>query len=75
MWERIELPDADVRIDREFLAGDTADRLCRELHSELAWRRDRVRVFGREHPIPRMHQWYGDSEASYRWSGLPYTSS
>jgi alkylated DNA repair dioxygenase AlkB len=40
------------------------------LMREVSWRRDCVQVFGRSHPIPRLHQWYGDPGSEYRWSGL-----
>lgn len=45
-------------------------RHCRELIATVPWRRDRVRLFGREHPIPRLNAWYGDPGARYRYSGI-----
>lgn len=35
----------------------------------LAWRQGRVRVFGREHPIPRLEAWFGAEGVRYRYSG------
>jgi len=66
----LSLPDAELQLWPAFLAADVADRLLTELQRELPWRQDRVTVFGREHPIPRLHSWHGDAAASYRWSGL-----
>ncbi len=59
-----------MRLWEGFIGGREADRLLAALQAGLDWRRDRVRVFGREHPIPRLHCWYGDTNAAYRWSGL-----
>jgi len=36
----------------------------------IAWRQDELRVFGRLHKIPRLHQWFADTGLSYRWSGI-----
>ncbi len=40
------------------------------LLEEVRWAQPRVRVFGREHPIPRLSAWYGDPAARYAYSGL-----
>jgi len=69
-WEHLSLPDADVRIARGFLARDAGEACFTALRGSVDWRRDRVRVFGRSHPLPRLHQWYGDPGTDYRWSGL-----
>jgi alkylated DNA repair dioxygenase AlkB len=66
----IAMPDADVRYRPEFLPALRATVLFHALHDELDWRADRVQLFGRAYPIPRLHQWYGDAAATYRWSGL-----
>jgi len=66
----VDLPQADIRVWPAFLGVDEADRSLAHLRQDLPWRRDQVRVFGREHPIPRLHSWHGDSDARYRWSGL-----
>lgn len=70
MWEEIELPGGCLRFWPGFLPAAEATRLQQTLATSLDWQRDRVRLFGREHLIPRRHQWYGDSDASYSWSGL-----
>jgi len=80
MWQEIELQGAEMLIWQGFLPAAKATRLQQELTAGLEWRRDRVHVFGREHPIPRLHQWYGDPDARYRWSGItmqpqPWTSA
>ena len=69
-WQEIELPGGALQLWPGFLRPAEASALQQELAAGLAWQVDRVRLFGREHPIPRQHQWYGDEETSYRWSGL-----
>jgi alkylated DNA repair dioxygenase AlkB len=68
MPDRLDLPDADVRLDRRWLAQDEADALFATLATTLPWENHPVRMFGRDHPAPRLSCWIGD--ASYRYSGL-----
>lgn len=35
----------------------------------LPWEQSRVRVYGREHPIPRLEAWLGDVGVRYGYSG------
>ncbi len=46
-------------------ALDTLDR-------ELNWQRPSLKLYGREHPIPRRQVWMGDDEAHYRYSGRDF---
>ncbi|AMC99536.1 alpha-ketoglutarate-dependent dioxygenase AlkB family protein [Halomonas chromatireducens] len=51
------------------LGEPTASETLSRLDSELAWEQPRLRLYGREHPIPRRQVWMGDGEAYYRYSG------
>lgn len=53
-----------------FLAPGEARQLFERLLEDLPWEQPRVRVFGREHPAPRLQSWHGDPDAVYRYSGL-----
>ena len=62
------------------LSTADADRLCSQLRTQLAWHQERLVLFGREHPVPRLVAWYGDPGTSYRYSGvlhepLPWTGA
>ena len=70
MLATIDLPDADVRLDPTWLAAEDADRLFAALQARLPWENHPVRLFGREHPAPRLSCWIGDKDAAYRYSGL-----
>ena len=49
------------------LGADSADRALARLDGELDWQRPTLRLYGRDHPIPRRQVWMGD--ADYRYSG------
>jgi alkylated DNA repair dioxygenase AlkB len=53
-----------------FIPPADAQQLLAMLVTNIPWRRDKIRLFGREHPIPRLHQWFGDAGVTYTWSGL-----
>jgi alkylated DNA repair dioxygenase AlkB len=65
----LPLPDADLAFDPCWLAPRDADALLAALHATVAWEVHRIRLFGREHPAPRLSCWIGDAGASYRYSG------
>jgi alkylated DNA repair dioxygenase AlkB len=70
--DNIPLPDAELRYAEQFYRPDQADRLFRALQNELPWQQHRVKLFGKEHPAPRLSAWHGDSGASYAYSGQRY---
>jgi len=64
------MPDADVRLMRDFLPVGAANDYLQALRSEVAWQQDSIRLYGRTHKLPRLHQWYADAGIGYRWSGI-----
>jgi alkylated DNA repair dioxygenase AlkB len=56
-----------------FLAPDEADDCLARLWRELAWSQQDIVLFGKPRRQPRLTAWYGDPEASYRYSGLSLT--
>lgn len=69
--ELVELPGALLYYEAGFLT-DTAE-LFETLLRDARWRQDRIRLYGREHPVPRLSAWYGDAGAEYSYSGLQLT--
>jgi len=66
----IEIPDGELVYDADFLCGMDADNLLRTLTEEVDWRQDRIRLFGKEHLIPRLQSFQGDPGISYLYSNL-----
>jgi alkylated DNA repair dioxygenase AlkB len=69
-WRSFDLPDADVRLLCAFLSADEASSLFQRLRSEVPWRQDTIKIYGKEHLLPRLQQWFGDAGLYYTWSGI-----
>jgi alkylated DNA repair dioxygenase AlkB len=50
--------------------GIATDHLRRVLQAGLPWEQPLVRVYGRQHPTPRLTCWVADPGCRYRYSGL-----
>ena len=67
---RLDLPDADIRYQAGFLSEEDADNLMAVLQYQIPWRQDRIRLFGKEHLIPRLQAFMSDPGIGYTYSGL-----
>lgn len=70
-FTRLSMPDADVRYYPNWIAHSQASDYFTRLCDVLEWRQDTIKLYGKEHLIPRMQAWYGDSDAHYEYSGVP----
>jgi alkylated DNA repair dioxygenase AlkB len=68
----LPLEDAELGFDPHWLDGAAATALHADLRDTIAWEVHRIRLFGREHPAPRLSCWIGDADASYRYSGTRF---
>ena len=66
----LDLPDAQLRFEPHWLSIEEADDWFARLVAETPWEQPSVHLHGRDYPVPRLLAWYGDAEASYRYSGL-----
>lgn len=65
-----DLPDADVVFFPAFFSRDESDGLFDRLRSTTGWRQETIRMYGREHPVPRLTAWHGDPGRRYAYSGI-----
>jgi alkylated DNA repair dioxygenase AlkB len=66
----IDLPDAEICLYPYFFDEDEADYYLKELISQVAWSEQTIKVYGKEHKVPRLSAWYADDNKSYEYSGL-----
>jgi alkylated DNA repair dioxygenase AlkB len=67
--EHIVLPGADLLFWPRVDLGTSAQELFDDLQRHVAWREEDIVLFGRRYRQPRLLAWYGDPEATYRYSG------
>lgn len=77
--EQVHIQDADVSYMRQFGLAQSAELIMQNLISTVPWRAEKIVVWGKTYPQPRLIAWYGDPERSYTYSGirlqpLPWTS-
>lgn len=70
--ETLDLPGADIRYFPSPELGQSAQAWFERLHNDVAWREETIRMFGKTYLQPRLLAWYGDPDASYRYSGKNY---
>ncbi|WP_050757011.1 hypothetical protein [Cyanobium sp. PCC 7001] len=60
----------EVHLEPHGLEAAEAAALFRTLLALPGWRQDTIQLYGRTHPLPRLHRWFALSSQTYRWSGL-----
>lgn len=68
----LQLPDAELALWPHWLSVSVADQWLAQLTEQTPWQQPQVRIYGRYVVVPRLVAWYGDAEASYRYSGLTH---
>ena len=71
-WQMLELPNAELRYQPDWLTPAEADTLFDAVRDGVAWERHRIRLFGRDLDAPRMSCWIGDADAAYTYSRTQY---
>jgi len=60
----------NAELIKGFLGQSEADHLLEELTKTLEWRQDRISLFGKSHPIPRLQCFIAQQGVQYRYSNL-----
>lgn len=68
------------RLFDEFLACENIDHKTHDWKNEadinhlpfknIEWHQDTIKMYGKEHLLPRVSAWYGDSDKPYTYSGI-----
>ncbi len=69
--DSIPLPGGGhLRFWPHFLDSNAADALLNHLLRRVTWEQSRITIGARQHLIPRMNAWFGDTGADYSYSGV-----
>lgn len=64
-----KVKDGWVIWEPDFYQGTEADQYYEYLLNELPWKGGKIKLFGKEHDIPRKQVFFADQELSYSYSG------
>ncbi|WP_214000427.1 alpha-ketoglutarate-dependent dioxygenase AlkB [Arsukibacterium sp.] len=66
------LPDAAITLWPAWLSAGRAAIIQAQLTTELSWRQEQIRIYGKTVSIPRRQVWMGDPHCSYKYSGVRF---
>ncbi len=66
------MPDAEVYLVPDFISEEKQMPLQQTLENNIAWRQEKIRMFGRQIDQPRLTAWYADAGKAYTYSGLTW---
>ena len=69
-YQPIELTDAELLYRPGFFDQLTSDTLMTTLLDTIHWKQDKIVMYGKEVPLPRLSAWYGDNDKTYTYSGI-----
>ncbi len=66
------MPDAEVYLLPHFTPQEKQIPLQQALEENVAWRQEKIRLFGKQIDQPRLTAWYADAGKAYTYSGLTW---
>jgi alkylated DNA repair dioxygenase AlkB len=79
--EKINIPikDGEIEFYPNFFDLETSNNYFKTLFDEIDWKQEKMNMYGKEIPFPRLTAWYGDQDKPYSFSGItlqpePWTS-
>lgn len=66
----IKLQDAELLYYSSFFDKKESDRIFKTLLETIEWKQDKIVMYGKELPLPRLSAWYGDNNKPYTYSGI-----
>lgn len=69
MLEKIEIKDAILHWDKQFLNEDLAEEYFEYFHSKIKWQQTDIKIFGKVHQTPRKEAYFADKGKNYGYSG------
>lgn len=69
--QALPIPDAEIQWMPALFDPTESAQLFDALYKAVDWRQEEILLFGKRVAQPRLTAWHGDSDAHYRYSGLP----
>ncbi len=66
----IQLQNAELLYLPAFFSTNESDLFFKTLLETIEWKQDKIMMYGKELPLPRLSAWYGDTNKPYSYSGI-----
>ena len=66
----ISVTDGTLRLYPALFSAEESERLFDDLKRQVDWKSERITMFGRSRPLPRLTAWHGDPGTRYTYSGI-----
>jgi alkylated DNA repair dioxygenase AlkB len=70
-----DFQDADISIFLNLFSIQESDNLLETLKTEIDWKQEQIKFFGKTHDFPRLTAWYGDAGKTYTYAGIMFEPS
>lgn len=68
--EPVKINNGEYIYIPNFYDKTTADTYLKRLISDIKWKQESMKMYGKEIPFPRLTAWYGDNDKPYSFSGI-----
>jgi alkylated DNA repair dioxygenase AlkB len=66
----LSIPDAEIDLYSSCFSGEESDKIFQTLLSQVCWKNEKIKCYGKEVDIPRLTAWYGDTGKRYVYSRI-----
>ena len=70
----IPVADGNLRLYPRLFSAEESSRFLDGLKREVEWKSERIAMFGKSLPLPRLTAWFGDPGMRYTYSGIAVES-
>lgn len=70
VFEKFNLKDGEVWLMSNFIPEDKAKFYYYTLLSNINWKQEEIKMYGKTYPVPRKTAWYGYPDFNYKYSGI-----
>ncbi|MBF0277469.1 MAG: alpha-ketoglutarate-dependent dioxygenase AlkB [SAR324 cluster bacterium] len=69
-----DLPDAELVLYDSFFTQQESDALYRNLKEKIEWQQDQIKIYGKQHRVPRLAAWCDLKHRPFAYSGISMRS-
>ena len=68
--KKIPIQDGELRLYPYLFSPEESDAFFTKLDKETVWKQEKIRLYGKVIPLPRLTAWFGDAGKTYMYSGI-----